>query len=138
MLTYETLRKIAHEEKGSNSLTKLPEDFLRSVQEYMKKKEQMSKDNESQWEFESVRLVLEDILKSREKKILMAAHNFVSSGAVQENLTPEEREFFNSVVESIKQFHLKRKNIMDGEIKKQVMLAVLGDVPQFVGIDMKN
>ncbi|RLJ07903.1 MAG: hypothetical protein DRP13_03175, partial [Candidatus Aenigmatarchaeota archaeon] len=138
MLTYETIRRIAHDERESSGLTSIPESFFHDVKEYLDKKTEISKEKEDAWELENAKVVLKEILRLREKKILLAAFNFVSVGKTPENLTPEENEFFQKVADCIKEFQKKRKEIMEGKEEKKTVLAMLSDVPVFVGTDMKN
>lgn len=137
MLTYETIRKTAKEEKESTKLVKLPEDFFAQVREYLDKKEEMSKEKNNTWEVQSARRVLEDLLESRERKIVTLALYSVRSGMAPENLTPEEKDFFESVKGGIIQFRKKRKDVMEkgnGEGKKLVVIKE--DLPEFVSLDL--
>lgn len=139
MLTYEALRKTAKEEKESTKLVKLPEDFFAQAREYLEKKEEMSRERENAWEVPNARRVLEDLLEARERKIVTLALYSVRSGMTPENLTPEEREFFETVKERIKQFRKKRKNVLErgnGEGRKSVVIKE--DLPEFLGLDMQT
>ena len=46
MLTYETIRRIAHDERESSGLTSIPESFFHDVKEYLDKKTEISKEKE--------------------------------------------------------------------------------------------
>lgn len=138
MLTYEGIRKIVHEERTSQALTSIPEGFFREVKEYLEKKSQITKEKGENWELENAKILLKEILRLREKKILLAAFNFVNVGKIPENLTPEEKEFFQDVADALKKFQKKRKEIIEGKTEKKKVLAFLSDVPRFVGIDMKT
>ncbi len=138
MLTYETLRKIVQEERASNSLTRLPEDFFEAVKVYLEKKAKISESKDDVWELESARRTLQDLLEIRDRKIVTAALYFERSGVVPDNITPEEKEFFDAFVKNIKEFKTMRKNILEGKPEKKELVAVLDDVPRFVGVNMKE
>ncbi len=138
MLSYETIRKIANDEKSSQKLTQLPEGFFNEVRVYLDKKARMNENKQDVWELQSARRVLQDILDLRERKILTTSLYHVRSGLNPENLMEEEREFFNTLVDNIKEFQTKRKEMVEGEPVKRDVVGVTDDVPQFVGIDMKN
>ena len=138
MLTFETLSRIAREEKASQHLTKLPEGFFEEVASYITKKTQATQGREDGWELENARLVLGDITKARERKILTAALTFVDSGMETPNLAPEEKKLFDSAASLVMQFRTERKRFLEPGTARNSMVAFLEDVPQFVGTDMKN
>ena len=82
--------------------------------------------------------VLQDILDVRERKILTLALYHVRSGLVPENLTEREKEFFNTLVNNIKEFQTNRKEVLEGNPIKRDVVGIMDDIPQFVGTDMKN
>lgn len=138
MLTYEALRKLVQEEKAGNKLAELPEDFFENVKSYLDKKGNISKEREDVWELDSARRTLQDLLEIRERKILILALYNVRSGVVSVNMTPEEKEFYERLVEGIKDFQAKKKEILDGMPEKRQVIAMLEDMPEFVGINMKT
>ena len=138
MLSYETIRKIANDEKGSQKLTPLPEGFFDEVRIYLDKKARMNENKQDIWELQSARRVLQDILDVRERKLLSQALYHVRSGLNPENLTEEEREFFNTLVNNIKEFQGRRKELIEGEPVKRDVVGITDEVPEFVGIDMKT
>ncbi|RLJ09813.1 MAG: hypothetical protein DRP15_02310 [Candidatus Aenigmatarchaeota archaeon] len=138
MLTFEMIRKFAHEEKTSSKLVELPKDFFKEVKDYLERKSQVERSKEDLWELESARMVLNDLLEMREKKILIAAFYYVKSGVKPENLIGAEKEFFKKVVESIKELREKRKEEMSDEKKNLTTVAFLESLPAFVGTDMKT
>ena len=137
MLTFETLSKIAREEKASTYLTKLPEGFFADVSSYMSKKTQLN-DGSNSWELENAKMVLSDIIKIRERKILLSALNFADSGAEPVNLAADEKELFDQAASMIMQFRIGRKKVLEPVHEKKSIIAFLEDVPQFVGSDMNN
>jgi DNA replication initiation complex subunit (GINS family) len=136
MITYETLRRIEQEERISKKLAQLPDRFLMEVLEYLSKKEEMAKEKGDKWELQTAKQRFQSIMQLRERKILNFTLSFVRSGAVPENMMPEERELFDSVVKRVKDFHEKRGKAMTGEKSAFKTVAFLQELPQFVGIDM--
>lgn len=134
MLTFETLRKILNEEKISQKLVTLPEDFFEEVKAYFKNKKKMDSD----FELESAMSLFQSILDLREKKILTLALYFVRSGIIPGNLTNEEKDFFNNIVKDIKHFQQKKKQILVDKDEKKILVAITTPIPKFVGLNMKN
>jgi len=137
MLTFETLSKIARDEKASPSLTRLPEDFFESVASYISKKMQLNEGGDN-WELENAKMVLSDIMKIRERKIVLSAFSFSDSGMEPPNLTPDEKALFDQAASMIMQFRTGRKKVLEPGLEKKSIIAFLEDVPQFVGSDMSN
>ncbi len=138
MLTYEAIRNAMLEEKKSTKLTELPENFFQEALVYLESKEKMKENKEDAWELESAKRLLQDILEIRERKIVNLALYHVRSGIVPGNLMPEEKEFFDAVVKSIREFQERKKEILFGKKKKTRIVALLEDTPEFVGVDMKT
>ncbi|MEM5812576.1 MAG: hypothetical protein QW286_02550 [Candidatus Aenigmatarchaeota archaeon] len=138
MLTFDTLSRIAREEKSSASLTKLPEGFFDEVIQYLNNKKRASEVKDESWEAESANMVLNDILRARERKILLSAILFLDSGTEPANLTPEERSFFSKATEMIANFRNERKKLLEQGRNRKSVVAFLEDVTEFVGSDMKN
>ncbi len=139
MLTYETIRNFAKEEKEGTKLVKLPEDFFSQVREYLEKKEEMGREKNNLWELQSARRVLEDFLEAREKKVVTLALYSVRSGMIPENLAPEEKDFFENVKDGIKQFRKKRRKVLEGGDQEGKKLVVIKeDLPEFIGLDLQT
>jgi DNA replication initiation complex subunit (GINS family) len=136
MITYETLRKIERDERVEKKLAQLPERFLIEVLEYLKKKEAMAREKGDRWELQTAKQRFQNIMELRERKIVNFTLSFVRSGALPENMAPEERELFDSVVKQVKDFHGKREKAMTGERASFRTVAFLQQLPRFVGIDM--
>ena len=102
MLSYETIRKIANDEKNSQKLVELPEGFFEEIKIYLDKKAKLNESKTDIWELQSARRVLQDILDIRERKLVNMALFNVRSGLTPDNLTHDEREFFNTLVNNIK------------------------------------
>ncbi len=138
MLTFETLSKLRREEEVSQTLSQLPDGFFKEVSSYISKKVQASKDKEDAWELENARMVLGDLLKSREKKILMAALGFLDSGVEPSNLTPEEKIFFEQISSIAGQFRERKKDALEAVQDRKSLMVLLEGIPQFVWTDMKT
>ena len=135
MLTFETLSRIAREEKTSSSLTKLPEGFFQEVSSYITKKTQARQGDEDSWELESAKMALNDILKSREKKLMLSSLVFAETGVEPANIAEEEKSFFEQVASLVGRFREKRTSLSQD---RNAMIAFLEDVPEFVWTDMRN
>ncbi len=136
MITYETLRRIEQEEKNYAKLTKLPQNFLQEAMDYLEKKETMAQEKDDKWEHQTAKQRVSNIMNMRERKIVNFTLSFVRSGAIPENMTPEERELFDKVVGNLQDFQGQRKKAMSGEKFTMKAVAFLQEIPQFVGIDM--
>lgn len=134
MITYEALRKLISNEKSNRILQELPNDFFIQVNNYLKNKAQMT-GKEDRWELESAKNIIQDLMNIRERKILQLALYASKSGIKVNNLTPVEKEFFDSLVNLIKDFRKKREKVSE---EKTIMVAFLKNVPKFIGIDMKT
>jgi DNA replication initiation complex subunit (GINS family) len=138
MITYETLRRIEHEEREQNKLSKLPENFLRKVSEYLEKKEAIAGEGGAQTEYKAKWQTFRNIIQMRERKIVNFTLSCARSGAIPDDMTPEERELFDSIVRDLLDFEGKRQKLMSGERVEMETVAFLQDVSEFVGIDMAN
>jgi len=138
MLTDDTIRRIFEDEKNSPGLTRLEDDFFGQVKEYLEKKKKMMRDETDQWAMEAVKRRLKTIFQRRERKILGAAHGFIDSGAIPDNMTPEEKELFDRVVECISSFQKKREEKLEKKDEKLLLVTFNEEVPMFVGINMKG
>ena len=138
MLTYETIRRIVGEDRTMQKLVALPDDFFSKVREYLKRKAQISGSKEDAWELASAKRALQDLLDVREKKILNLALYSIRSGTEPENMMPEERDFFTKVMANIRDFQESRKQVLEGKEERTNNIAVLEDVPEFVGTDLKT
>ncbi len=134
MLTYESIRKILDEEKATGRLTNIPESFFRDALNYLDKKAKVS---EEEWKLDSARRRLQDIIELRERKIINSAINAVKANVSVDNLTQEEKEFFDSLVGAIKAFRQKVDKTMDPK-EKEEPVVLLQDIHEFVGTNLKN
>ena len=138
MITFETLRECVSKEKVSSKLTELPENFFQDVKAYLENKEKVSQGREDMWELDNSRRMLQDLLDSRESKLVKLALVFVHAGVTPGKIMPDEKEFFDRIVESIKAFQDARREVVEGKREELETLAVMEDVPKFVGVNMKE
>ncbi len=138
MLTHEMIEKIVLKEREEKKLSMLPEDFFESVRAYLEKKSRISETKEDRWELDWAKRSIQDLLDIREGKILSLALAYVKAGVTPGNITPEEKEFFDGVVERIKEFHARKAEVLEGKKDRLAAVALLQDVPRFVGVNMHN
>ncbi len=141
IITFEIIRKVQREEQRLPKLTRLPENFFSAIAEYLdhKKGLAVSDDRKSFLEIKNVERLVEEIVNRRERKIINAAIINARSKITPENLTGEEKMFYNSLVVLIKD---RRSGILEPIIagkKEELNLVVFKeDVPEFIGSDMKT
>ncbi len=138
MLTDETIRKIADDERNSAGLSRLPDGFFDEVRGYLENKAKMSREESEKWALESVKRRLKTIFERRERKMLNAAHGFIDSGVVPEGMTEEEKRFFSMIVECLNGFQKEREGMLEKKEENLALVTILGQVGKFVGINMKN
>jgi len=140
VISFEYLRKILNEEKKSQNLTKIPDDFYEAVRMYIEGKKKLAKGKKDEIELRNIERIVENIFNLRERKIINFAIMAARAGVQPSNLTAEEKQFFQKVLETLKE----RRGILDrikltleGETKKEVEILVVfkQDFPAFVGID---
>lgn len=121
VITYETFRKFQKQERDSENLQKLPEDFFESCAEWINRKGkayQDSNDSMAQREIENVLGIIKDILDRRERKLLLMAMHAVRTDAVPQNLHPYEEKCFDSAVENLKNMREMILAIIKGDVKE--------------------
>lgn len=133
MLTHEAIDKIVKEERAEGKLVKLPENFFEDVRLYLSKKAEIGDK-----EVLSAKALLRDLREKREKKILYHAIYFVRNGIIPGNMTPRERKLFDAVIKSLQEFQKTMDEVIEGEPEKVKVVAVLEDVEEFVGLNMKT
>lgn len=104
-ITFETFRKFQRKEKKNEKLQELPEDFFQTCVDWISEKQEKFQENGDSAvlkEMENVKSIVKDIFERRRKKILLLALHSVRSKKVSENLLPEEKEFFERIVENLR------------------------------------
>jgi DNA replication initiation complex subunit (GINS family) len=140
VVSFEYLRKILNEEKKSQNLTKIPDDFYETVRMYIEGKKKLAKEKKDEIELRNIERIVENIFNLRERKIINFAIMAARAGVQPSNLTSEEKQFFQKVFETLKERRVildKLKSALEGEVKKEVEILVVfkQDFPAFVGID---
>lgn len=142
-ISFEVIRNVQREEQISATLTKLPEKFYEKVGEYLRRKKALQAKREDRKTFIEIRNIerlVEDIFNRRERKILNQALITARTNIPPENLTEEEKEFFEKIVSFLKS---RREMVLNRMIKvtpkeEAQLLVFKEDVPEFVGTDMKT
>ncbi len=172
-INYRVLRKIQQTEKASPAISNIHSDFYGDLQNYISsiKERLQNKDSENIQELlideiKNTKKIATSIYEQREKKILLAATSKARGGNPNlKNLTPMERNLFDSVLElmvksRIKAFEGDENNSLEkgmAETEKTIeenienipeenkiisnknpIVAVIKDMPEFVGTDTKN
>ncbi len=138
-ITFELIRKIQREEQRVPKLTKLPENFYQNVKAYLDQKRKLS-DKKVALESTNIERLIEDVFNRRERKILNQAIITARINIPPENLTKEEKEFFDQLVSLIKQRRKLELNSIFALRKEELVSLVVfkEDTPEFVGSDEKT
>jgi DNA replication factor GINS len=143
-ITFELIRKIQREEERSPKLSRLPENFYQNVKNYLQQKRKILEkieDRKASIELKNIERLVEDIFNRRERKIVTQAINSARVSLTVENLTEEEKEFFDKVVRIVKERREKiLKELLEKEEEKEsVSMVVFKEaVPEFLGADLKT
>lgn len=138
-ITFELIRRIQREEQRVPKLTKLPDGFYKNVKSYLDKKRDVS-NRRVALETKNVERLVEDIFNRRERKIFNLSLIAARTNIPPENLTDEERAFFDQILASVKS---RRKKVLSDILMKKPeekteLIVFKEDVPTFVGADMRN
>ncbi|MBI2542571.1 MAG: DNA replication complex GINS family protein [Candidatus Aenigmarchaeota archaeon] len=135
-ITFELIRKVHLEEQKSPTLTRIPTNFFHATSNYINQKKQLDiDDRKASLELRSVERLIEDIFNRRERKILNAAIISARTGLPPENLSEEERPFYNSIVAMVKNRRHELLSVMMPDKRKESMAIFKEDTPEFVGSD---
>lgn len=154
-ITFELIRNIQREEQKVSKLTKLPDGFYKNINSYLQQKKKVAEgtDKVGSTELKNIERLVEDIFNRRERKILNMVLIAVRTRIPPENLTEEEKVFFDNLVEMVRN---RRKEALaelfeketavkieeaepEVEMKSEIVPVIFKkDVDEFVGIDMKN
>ncbi len=138
-ITFDTIRKIQIEERTFIKLSKLPANFYESMNKYIAYKRNLG-EGQKDAEIKNTERIIEDIINRRERKILNHALTTARTKIPPENLTEEEKEFFDEVIYIIS----KRRDGLFGKVsgkkkRGKTVRAVFKDyVDEFVGSDMNS
>jgi len=143
-LSYNFLRKLQQTERGSMALTVLSSEFYGGVCTFLTTQQDNLKEEQSLMkvkEIENTKKVLEDILRSRQRKILLRALQSTSKDT--EGMAPEEVKLYREMRKVIGEHTLIIDNIIAGKkissISKSIedfkKVKILKNVPAYKGID---
>lgn len=137
-ITFELIRRIQREEQKIPKLTKLPENFFPAVTAYIQQKKSMAvNERKDAFELKSAETLVEDIYNRRERKILNIAIISARTSIPPENLTGEEKIFFNAILANIKG---RREHTLKDLFNAPPVPSIIfkEDMTEFVGIDEKT
>ena len=142
-ITFELIRRIQREEQRVPKLTKLPENFYQNVSSYLQQKRRMEEKEERKTalEVKNIERLIEDIFNRRERKILNQALISARTNIPPENLTDEEKVFFEVLINAIKERRVNILNTVLQAMEKEELASLIifkEDVPEFVGSDLKT
>ncbi len=159
-ITYEMLRKIQADEKGSSALSGLPPDFYNAVRSMIaERKVKLAKSfslSEAR-EFENTLKVLRDIYALREQKMLLRALAVAGGARDGSALSVEEKWAFDEVVRVLEKGKGWFEALLEGEertvieekavekhshheqkkAEQEAVVRFLVPMPEFVGADGK-
>lgn len=100
LLTFERLRDIRKNERNSDTLTELEEDFFKKAEDYLDRKRRIGDENSS--EYRTAKHMVEDIIDTRAKKIMKLAFLSTKTKIPAKNLLEDEKELFQKLKENLK------------------------------------
>jgi len=100
ILTFEQLKSLQNTEQDEDTLGELDDTFLKRVKDYLDRKQRIG-GHLNDKEYRNAKHIVQDILDSRQKKIIRLAFLSTKSDIVVDNLLPEEEVLFDTVRESI-------------------------------------
>lgn len=140
-ITFELIRRVQREEQRQPKLSKLPDNFFSSVSSYLQQKRKIEReDRRSALEMKSIERLVEDMFDRRERKVLNAAIIAARTNIPPENLTEEEREFFEKILLWLRE---RRKNNLKKMLTEEkegfaTLIVFKEDSPEFLGADEKT
>ena len=148
VLTYESLREIQRNEKKSEKLFELEEDFFESVQQYCEQRGK-SKNNGNMIELENAKTILRDIVDRRERKILNQALRVTRTKDEVETsaMSSNEKALFEELVGILEKYRIDvigedvtepEPEEAPEEATKLVKIKILEDLPAIVGADFED
>lgn len=136
---YNELRKIHIEEKRSNNISQLKENFYIEINNYIektKKKLDENPDAAIRRELENCLKILNEVQKKRVEKIILYGFNEVYNNFEPlENLTLEEKMLYEEIKKDV--IKIKKTFEKKGSKKKEdiIKIRVLKEIPKFKGTD---
>ncbi len=147
--SYENIRKIHRQEKENVELIRLDEDFFDSLPEFVLEEKSKLQDMRNSLDdsvvrkLNNIKSMLEDIIYSREKKIINKAILKTKNNEDDtKNMTLDEQKIYYKLVNVLYSYQKFAKGPFEGEIKEDkprlTKIKILQDVPKFIGTDMQE
>jgi len=153
IITHEILYEILSKEKLRNEIQKIEESLFLQLQSYLKEKELILTSQKEKGTFpeevkrterqlQSIKRLSNEIIEIRKRKIVnLALLNSRTLNEVQvKNLLPEEKNLYNSLLNSLKEYVLPVKEeakTLKEENLEFTKVKFLESVPKFMGTDSK-
>ena len=163
-VNYKIIRETQRAEKENTNLTKLEENFIGLIREYLYELEERrlkAKNEKSifsdelaeqlESEFSNAKNILVDLFERRERKIVMKALTDTRTGAKivdSDNLLKKEIAIYNAIkkeIENNREKNLKNmltpkkiENKQEQKVLKTIKVRILEDIPSFVWDDEKT
>lgn len=155
MITFETLKTAQRQERKTNSLTELSQDFFQQARKYLQSKQEFIEKlalnkrdpHIHELELKNAQVILIDIYERRERKLLQLSLASARASATQANLLEHEKRLLNELIsildkerDEILAKTLKKTGIENIKKDKSEMKRVkfTHDFPSFLGIDEKE
>ena len=135
LVTFDLIRRVQREEQMAPKLTRLPENFYASVASYVTNKKKLvegKEDRKVALEIKSVEMLIEDVFNRRERKIINTAINSARTGIPPENMTDEERAFYDGLLEFIKgrRDSILQNILAEPEVKEEEESEIEGKIAE--------
>ena len=135
LVTFDLIRRVQREEQMAPKLTRLPENFYASVASYVTNKKKLVEGKEDRkvgLEIKSVEMLIEDVFNRRERKIINTAINSARTGIPPENMTDEERAFYDGLLEFIKgrRDSILQNILAEPEVKEEEESEIEGKIAE--------
>jgi len=152
-IDFEELRRIHRQEKNSQQLAELSEDFLNELKDYLAEKKaeylkNIEKGSTTSEDFLNIQRMAREILEIRERKILKKAFHAAMSPETEQEplLSGEEKKLFSSIYKVVCEYKKYLDGIFVAEQKGKekekhlntISVQIIEDVPAFVGANMKE
>ena len=128
-MDYEDLRRVQRLETGSASLAQVDAQFYGQVADLLSGQRASGKDSKI---FDNSVRTLRDIFERREQKLVLQALRAAHGGAAVDGVPTEEKEFFNKLVEALRQNRSSFEELLSGEVKHRseaLSLQNIRDIP---------
>lgn len=149
-LSYEEIRRIHRLEKNSARLVEVDQEFYSELTDFLSDEKKSYLDSlrdlssSKARDFTNLKKMVEEIFALRSKKILSRALIASRTGeASEDHMATQEKQMFRSLLSTLKKHSSILEEIFVGkqDSKKalnKVGVEILSEVPEFVGVDMKD